>query len=550
MLRYESYKPSVTEWLGNIPSHWTEKKSKFLWREKEDRSLLGNEELLSVSQYSGIVPRAEDSRSESLEDYKKCQPDDLVINIMLAWMGGLGVSNHVGIVSPAYCVYRQLEKHNPQYLGYLYRTPLYLAEFARRSKGIVPSRWRMYTEDFGRVLAFSGDKTVDGIKYTEEGLNGIAARKLPETFEQDDYKILVVANKYLTGFDEPMLHTMYVDKKLQGVLAVQALSRLNRCNWKLDKRDTFVLDFYNAVDDIKAAFDPFYTATTLSEPTDVNVLHDLKDELDKPGYYEWAEVLAFNEAFFGSGDHEELTRLIDNDTVKRFDGKPEELGHLTPEALEAREAEKIDFKIKAKQFVKIYAQVASIIPFDNANWEMLHWFLKFLIPKLKVKDPEQDKLDELLNSVDLSTYGLERSKLNAAIGLDATETELDPQNARLRGYFPGGGDKDPLEAIIQAFNERHFAGWQATPEEQRVKFINIARHVVGHADYKAQIENNPDIQNRQLALEKLIQGAIGTERKRELELYKRYASDPDFKRAFDASIARLLASRDFGSRLF
>ncbi|MCD6706313.1 MAG: DEAD/DEAH box helicase family protein [Thiobacillus sp.] len=403
---------------------------------------------------------------------------------------------------------------------------------------------------FKALVAFSGDKTVDGIKYTEEGLNGIAARKLPEAFEQDDYKILVVANKYLTGFDEPMLHTMYVDKKLQGVLAVQALSRLNRCNWKLDKHDTFVLDFYNAVDDIKAAFDPFYTATTLSEPTDVNVLHDLKDELDKPGYYEWAEVLAFNEAFFGSGDHEELTRLIDNDTVKRFDGKPEELGRLAPEALEAREAEKIDFKIKAKQFVKIYAQVASIIPFDNANWEMLHWFLKFLIPKLKVKDPEQDKLDELLNSVDLSTYGLERSKLNAVIGLDATETELDPQNARLRGYFPGGGDKDPLEAIIQTFNERHFAGWQATPEEQRVKFINIARHEVGHADYKAQIENNLDIQNRQLALEKLIQGAIGTERKRELELYKRYASDPDFKRAFDASIARLLASRDFGSRLF
>lgn len=152
MQRYESYKPSVTEWLGNIPSHWTEKKSKFLWREKEDRSLLGNEELLSVSQYSGIVPRAEDSRSESLEDYKKCQPDDLVINIMLAWLGGLGVSNHIGIVSPAYCVYRQLENHNPQYLGYLYRTPLYLAEFARRSKGIVPSRWRMYTEDFGQVL--------------------------------------------------------------------------------------------------------------------------------------------------------------------------------------------------------------------------------------------------------------------------------------------------------------------------------------------------------------------------------------------------------------
>lgn len=151
MQRHESYKPSGFDWLGNIPSHWNLKKSKFLWREKEDRSVHGDEELLSVSQYSGVVPRRDDSRSESLEDYKRCEPNDLVINIMLAWMSGLGVSKFSGIVSPAYCVYRQLEDHNPNYLDYLYRTPQYLAEFARRSKGIVPSRWRMYTEDFGQV---------------------------------------------------------------------------------------------------------------------------------------------------------------------------------------------------------------------------------------------------------------------------------------------------------------------------------------------------------------------------------------------------------------
>lgn len=153
MERYESYNSSGVEWLGEIPSHWRVKKSKFLWREKEDRSLLGDEELLSVSQYYGVVPRAEDSRSESLEDYKRCEPNDLVINIMLAWMNGLGVSKYSGIVSPAYCVYSQLEDHNPRYFDYLYRTPLYLAEFARRSKGIVPSRWRMYTADFGQVLS-------------------------------------------------------------------------------------------------------------------------------------------------------------------------------------------------------------------------------------------------------------------------------------------------------------------------------------------------------------------------------------------------------------
>lgn len=381
---------------------------------------------------------------------------------------------------------------------------------------------------FKALVAFSGEKTVDGIKYTEDGINGIAARDLPEEFEKDDFKILVVANKYLTGFDEPMLHTMYVDKKLQGVLAVQALSRLNRCNWKLGKTDTFVLDFYNTVDDIKAAFDPFYTATTLSEPTDVNVLHDLKDVLDNFGIYDWSEVTSFNDKFFASAEAEELHPIIDA-VVARFDA-------------DLDDEQRIDFKIKAKQFVKIYAQVAAIIPFNNVNWEMLHWFLKFLIPKLKVKDPDQDKLDELLNSVDLSTYGLERSRLETKIGLDASETELEPQNPNVRGGHFGDGDKDPLDEIVRAFNERHFAGWEATPEEQRVKFINIAKHVMNHADYKAQVEDNPDTQNRQLALERLIQQAISVERRRELDLYKRYASDPDFKRAFDASVSRLLGS--------
>lgn len=383
---------------------------------------------------------------------------------------------------------------------------------------------------FKDLVAFSGEKTVDGVKYTEDGINGIAARDLPEEFEKDDYKILVVANKYLTGFDEPMLHTMYVDKKLQGVLAVQALSRLNRCNWKLGKNDTFVLDFYNTVDDIKSAFDPFYTSTSLSEPTDVNVLHDLKDELDDYGIYESAEVVSFNEKFFANAEAEALHPIIDT-VVARFEA-------------DLDDEQRINFKIKAKQFVKIYAQVAAITSFDRVGWEMLHWFLKFLIPKLKVKDSDQDKLDELLNSVDLSTYGLERSKLEVKIGLDPNETIVDPQNPNVRGGHFGPGESDSLDLIVKAFNDRHFAGWEATPEEQRVKFINIAKHVVAHEDYKAQVEENPDVQNRQLALERLIQYAISIERRRELDLYKRYASDADFKRAFDASISRLLSAGD------
>ncbi|MEA3548192.1 MAG: type I restriction endonuclease subunit R, partial [Thermodesulfobacteriota bacterium] len=330
-----------------------------------------------------------------------------------------------------------------------------------------------------------------------------------------------------TGFDEPQLHTMYVDKRLQGVLAVQALSRLNRCNVKLNKSDTFILDFMNSSDEIKRAFDPFYTATSLSEPTDANVLHDIKEELDKTGYYEQKEIKEFNKAYFNNASVDELHPILDQ-AAARFDEEEDE------------EA-KIDFKIKAKQFVKIYAQIACLISFNQAEWEMLHWFLKFLIPKLIIKDPDRDTLDKLLESVDLSTYGLERVKLEHQIVLDDEDTELDPQNPNPRGHHGGDGDRDPLDEIIAGFNEKYFSDWDATPEEQRVKFLNIARHVIDNANYTAQVVNNPDQQNSQLALEKLIKQAVGIERKREVGLYKQYASDDDFKRAFDAGIMRLLS---------
>lgn len=150
--KYPAYKDSGESWLGEIPNDWHLKKSKFVWREIEERSAKGEEQLLSVSQYNGVVPNEAESRSESLEGYKRVYPDHLVTNIMLAWMGGLGVSDHDGIVSPAYAVYQLREDQNAHYLGYLYRTKIYLAEFARRSKGVVPSRWRMYTDDFGQVL--------------------------------------------------------------------------------------------------------------------------------------------------------------------------------------------------------------------------------------------------------------------------------------------------------------------------------------------------------------------------------------------------------------
>ena len=378
------------------------------------------------------------------------------------------------------------------------------------------------------IVAFSGEsKSIDGIKHTEHNLNGFSGDDIAEEFDSEHYQFLVVANKFLTGFDQPKLHTMYVDKKLQGVLAVQTLSRLNRCNDKLGKKDTFVLDFYNSVEEIKKAFDPFYTATSLSQATDVNVLHDLKEKLDEVGIYEQSEVVAFNELFFNEAEDEALAPLLDQ-AVARFD-------------TELNDDQRIDFKIKAKQFVKIYAQVAALISFNNLDWEMLHWFLKFLIPKLKVKDPEADALDNLLNSVDLSTYGLERVKLHTQIELDADDSEIEPLNPNPRGKPDDGEEKDLLQAIINSFNERFFKGWDATPQEQRIKFINIANHVIQNPDYQLKVVDNPDSQNSQLALQKLIEQAIRIERKRELDLYQHYSKDEEFKQAFDSAIIRLLA---------
>lgn len=396
---------------------------------------------------------------------------------------------------------------------------------------------------FRIAIAFSGSKKIKGIEYTEDSINNFPAKldtskptdsgytsdKIARYFDMDDYRILVVANKYLTGFDQPKLTAMYVDKKLQGVIAVQALSRLNRAADKLGKKteDLFVLDFYNSSEDIKKAFDPYYTATTLSKATDINVLHELKSNLDLVAVYEWHEVEDFVDKYFKGVNAQELSPIIDI-AAERFNV-----------SLQLQAEEKADFKIKAKHFVKIYGQMASIMPFEVVNWEKLFWFLKFLIPKLIIPDNDKDTLDGLLNSVDLSTYGLERVKLNVNIGLDASETELDPQNPNPRGTH-GEPDFDELDLIIQSFNEKWFQGWEATPEEQRAKFVSLAQKMKEHNDFKEKYAENPDIQNRELAFSKIFDEVMGKQRKNELDLYRLISQDEGFKLAMQDTIKRML----------
>lgn len=372
-------------------------------------------------------------------------------------------------------------------------------------------------DPFGAIVAFSGKKELDGIEYTEDSINGFDSKDIAQNFDSDHYRLLVVANKFLTGFDQPKLCAMYVDKKLDGVLAVQALSRLNRAAPKYSKKteDLFVLDFFNKIEDIKASFDPFYTSTSLKEETDINVLHELKAVLDDSGIYERIEVDEFFDSYFKGEEAGKLLAMIDV-VADRFNN-------------ELEDDDKADYKIKAKQFVKIYAQMASIMPYEIVEWEKLFWFLKFLVPKMVVKDKDKDRLDELLNAVDLSTYGLERVRLGAKIELDPSEAELDPQNPNLRGAHADEEKKDPLDEIIKNFNEKWFKGWDATPEEQRAKFIHIIDKVKAHKDFKQNYEKNTDEINKKLAITKIIDEVINNERRKELELYRLFATNETFK---------------------
>ena len=248
--------------------------------------------------------------------------------------------------------------------------------------------------------------------------------------------------------------------------------------------------------------------------------------------YEQYEVEEFVKRYFDNEDAQILSALIDV-AAARFEHE-----------LALEHEDKVRFKVKAKQFVKIYSQMASIMPFEVPEWEKLFWFLKFLIPKLQVQDPEADSIDELLEAVDLSSYGLERNQLGHRIELDDAETELDPQNPNPRGSGVIESEKNPLDDIIRDFNERWFQGWSATPEEQRVKFVNIAESVRNHPDFEAKYMQDSDPQNRELAFEKILKEVMLSRRRDELELYRLFQGDDSFKKAWMQSMERVVTGFD------
>ena len=381
---------------------------------------------------------------------------------------------------------------------------------------------------YGILIAFSGTKDIQGKEYTETGINGFPETHTAEEFEKDENRILVVANKYLTGFDQPKLCAMYIDKPLDGVLAVQALSRLNRAAPELGKlsEDLFIIDFYNTTESMKEAFSDFYTMTTLSGATDVNVLHQLKTTLLQFDVFEMEDVDAFMELYIHGADADQWAPILD-EAVHKFNNE-----------IEWGENGKADFKMKCKQFVRIYSRVAAILEYEVTDWEKLYWFLRYLIPDLHV-DSKGEDMKDLLDVVDLNTYGLRRTALNETIELDTEETILDPNKPVM---VSGGNDdgKDPLNVILDEFNERYFKGWDATPDEQKVKFLNVVNAVAKDKDYQELVIGNPDQQAVDVAMAKIIDTAVRNMRKSDMSLYKSYQQDEGFKDGFRTVVIKML----------
>lgn len=363
------------------------------------------------------------------------------------------------------------------------------------------------------IVAFSGKKTVDGVEYDEAKLNGFPSNDIPKEFKKNEYRFLIVANKFQTGFDQPLLHTMYVDKKLRDVQAVQTLSRLNRA-YKPWKEDTFVLDFFNSVDDIQTAFEPYYTTTILSQETDANKLNDLQDSLDGAEVYTEENVHTFTDLYFKGAERTELDPIIDTCKVN-YD-------------VDLTEDQQVDFLVKAKSFFRTYAFLSKILTFNNPYWERLYWFLKFLIPKLKPME-EEDLAKGVLEAVELDSYRLTKTTTDD-IKL-AGGGEVDPTPPTMRGGKPEP-ELDELEAIIRTFNERFGnIDWLKDDKVRKVIFEELPNQMAGDERHMETMRNS-DRQNARIASDEkvteMVQDFIFTS----TDFYKMFMDNPDFKRQY------------------
>jgi type I restriction enzyme R subunit len=370
-----------------------------------------------------------------------------------------------------------------------------------------------YLKDHGHgfkaLVAFSGTVRAEGTDYTEAGMNGFAETQTAETFKRDEYRLLIVANKFQTGFDQPLLHTMYVDKKLGGVNAVQTLSRLNRtCP---GKDDTAVLDFANDADDIQKAFEPYYDRTILSECTDPNLLYDLQTRLEGFHFYTGDDLTAFARAYFDPGATQDKLHAALVPAVDRYKDA-------------AEEEDRKEFRSLLNDYVRLYAFLSQILTFTDADLEKLYVFGRLLLRKLPV---QRDQLPvEIQQNIDMESYRLQQTHAGK-IGLKRGTQELRPISGGVI-FNPPPDPVEPLSAIIKELNERF--GTDFT-EDDKVFIRTLEERLAGDPALEASVKvNTPE--NARLTFDQVagdkIQELIDTN----FKFYKQINDDKEFEQFF------------------
>ena len=361
------------------------------------------------------------------------------------------------------------------------------------------------------IAAFSGEHEYDGVKVTEASLNGFPSNLIADKIQEEPYRFLVCADKFQTGYDEPLLHTMYVDKPLSGVKAVQTLSRLNRAHPK--KHDSFVLDFANDADTIQAAFADYYRTTILAEETDPDRLHDLKAALEGYQVYDPAQVDNLAELFLSKADRDRLDPILDA-CVAVYREQLDEDGQ-------------VDFKGMAKAFLRAYGFLATILPYTNAEWEKLSIFLTFLVPKLPA--PIEDDLSKgILEAIDMDSYRVEKQAVQD-IQLPDEDAEIGPVPTEGGGQKPEP-DMDHLSNIIRDFNGRFGnIDWKDQDKIERVVAEELPAKVAGDRAYQNAMANS-DRQNARIEHDKALERAMTELLADHTELFKQFSDNDSFRR--------------------
>ncbi len=361
------------------------------------------------------------------------------------------------------------------------------------------------------IVAFSGEHEYKGMEVTEASLNGFPSKDIADQVREDPYRILVCADKFQTGYDEPLMHTMYVDKTLTSVKAVQTLSRLNRAHPA--KHDAFVLDFANTAADIERAFAPYYRTTVLSKESDPNKLHDLVAELSTYAIYTPETVDRFVDLYLAGVDRDQLDPLLDV-CVAEYIEMPDE-------------DDQVAFKGLAKAFTRTYNFLSAVLPFGSPQWEKLSIFLDHLIPKLPA--PREDDLSSgILETIDMESYRVEKREV-MKIALADDDGELDPVPAAGGGHV-NDPELDRLSNILQTFNDQ-FGNIEWTDADRVHKLITeeIPRKVAQDEAYQNAQKNN-DPANARVEHDRALGRVMMAVLKDDTELFKQFSDNEGFRR--------------------